>query len=110
MPHTPMIRVAPRRDSTNGARHMAQAKTMCETIHAVRREGMNCPAFCTKVASLTGGRAVKGGSSPSGLFTTKGSRTDMMNVMTEKPMSASEPTRPTSPVMSLEFFAEAGAS
>lgn len=89
---------------------MAAANIPCEMVHAVRSEGFSCPAFSTKVANFAGGRAVKDGSSPSGLLTTKGSKTDMMNVTTEKPMSASEPMRPTCPVMSLEALTEAGAS
>lgn len=110
MPHTPMMRVALRRDETKGARHMAAAKTPWEMVHAVRSEGLKRPAFSTKVAIFAGGRAVNGGSSPSGLLTTKGSSTDMMNVMIEKPINASEPMRPTCPVMSSEALTEAGAS
>lgn len=110
MPHTPMIRVALCRDCTKGARHIAPANTPWLIVHAVRRLGLNFSMLCAKVAIFGGGRAVKGGSSPSGLFTTNGSRTDMINVMIEKPMSASEPMRPTCPVMSFEALTEAGAS
>lgn len=110
MPQMPMMRVALRRDWTKGARHMAAAKTPCEIVHAVRREGLNFPAFSTRVASFAGGRAVKGGSSPSGLLTMKGSRTDMMKVTTENPINASEPMRPTCPVISSDSLTAAGAS
>jgi hypothetical protein len=95
MPQTPMMRVALRRDVTKGARTMEPANTPCETVHAVRREGLNFSMLSANEASLAGGRAVKRGSASSGLLTTKGSKTDMMNVIIEKPIKANEPMRPT---------------
>ncbi len=105
-----MISVALRKDETNGARTMALAKMQCDATYAVNSEGLNFSTLPTKVAILAGGRAVKGGSSSSGLLMTKGSRTDMIKVMIEKPMSAKEPMRPTWPVMSFEALTSAGAS
>lgn len=110
MPHTAMISVALRREVTKGARIMALANTQCEMMYAVRREGLNFSMPSTKEASFAGGRAVYGGSASSGLLTTKGSSTDMMNVMMENPMSAREPMRPTWPVISSEALTSAGAS
>jgi negative regulator of replication initiation len=64
-----------------------------------------------KPMMLFGGREVKFGHfSSSGLWTKKGSRTDMKNVMIEKAMRAVEPIRPTLPVRSPAALTSAGAS
>jgi hypothetical protein len=91
-----MMSVALRRDWTNGARIIEAAKTPCDSIHAVRREGLYFSALLASEEIPTGARTVNAGApSPSGLCTTHGSKTDMMNVTIEKPTSAMDPIRPT---------------
>jgi hypothetical protein len=91
-----MMRVALRKDWTNGARIIEHAKTPCDIVHAVRREGLYFSALAASEEVLAGERDVNVDTlSPSGLCTTHGSKTDIMNVTIEKPTSAMDPIRPT---------------
>ena len=98
--------VAIRKLRTKGAKHIAPAKMMWLNCQAVRRSGLPRFSAVTKGAKgprKAGGRGVNGREGEaSGDFTTKGRRIDAMKVMMEKMTSEREPTRPTSPRVSLE--------
>ena len=68
-PATATRRVATRRDSTNGAASMANAKTKCDIRNAVVRSGfwsLNCSRNSMALATVLGGRGVYGSRSCSG--------------------------------------------
>ena len=85
---------------------MAPAKMIWLNCQAVRRSGLRLSSAVTKGARgprKAGGRGVNGREREwSGDLTMKGSRTDAMKVIMEKMTSEREPTRPTSPSVSLE--------
>lgn len=109
-PHNPTITVAPCNDRTNGAINIDPAKITCEHVHAVSKLGLYFSNSKTSGAMLAGGRGVNSAVSAAGFLTNHGSMTDITKVMTEKPMKARLPVRPTSPVRSPDCFTERGAS
>jgi len=110
IPHTETRMVAMRRDLTNGARHMAEAKMRWLYIQAVRRSGLYLLIVATNGAILGGGLGVNPRFSLSGDLTTQGRRTEPTKVMTENITREKEPMRPTSPRVSVEFSTEACSS
>ena len=91
---------------TKGAIHMAPAKMIWLNCQAVTRSGFRLSSEVTKGARgprKAGGRGVNGREREiSGDLTRNGRRMDAMKVMIEKMTSEREPTRPTSPSVSLE--------
>ena len=86
--------------------HIAPAKMIWLTCHAVRRSGLRLLTAVTKGAKgprKAGGRGVNGREREvSGDLTIKGRSIDAMKVIMENMTSEREPTRPTSPRVSFE--------
>ena len=107
MPQTDTMIVAMRRDLTKGAKHIAAAKIRWLHCHAVRRSGLWFWNRVTRGPKPGGGRGVNGRllAEDSGASTSQGSVTEAMNVMMENMTRDREPTRPTSPRVSVEALA-----
>lgn len=101
--------VAMWRDLTNGVSPIANAKIRWLYIQAVTRSGLYFAMVVTSGAIVGGGRGVNRPLSKSGDFTSQGSVTEAVSVMMEKMTREREPTRPTSPSLSVDSEVEASA-
>lgn len=97
------------RDLTNGVSPIANAKIRWLYIQAVTRSGLYFAMVVTNGAIVGGGRGVNRPLSKSGDFTSQGSVTEAVSVMMENMTRESEPTRPTSPSLSVDSEVEASA-
>ena len=106
IPQMETMMVAICRERTKGARHIAAAKMRWLHCQAVRRSGLYLLRAEIMGVNVGGPRGVKRRRSWSGDWTTKGRMTEPRKVMMEKTTREREPTRPTSPRVSLEAVAE----
>lgn len=97
------------RDLTNGVSPIANAKIRWLYIQAVTRSGLYFAMVVTNGAIVGGGRGVNRPPSISGDFTSQGSVTEAISVMMENMTREREPTRPTSPSLSVDSEVEASA-
>lgn len=97
------------RDLTNGVSPIANAKIRWLYIQAVTRSGLYFAMVVTNGAIVGGGRGVNRPLSKSGDFTSQGSVTEAVSVMMENMTREREPTRPTSPSLSVDSEVEASA-
>lgn len=102
IPQMETMMVAICKERTKGAKHIAPAKIRCDHCQAVRRSGLFLFRVSIRGARVGGPRGVNLRRSWSGDWTTKGRRTEPAKVMIEKTTRERDPTRPTSPRVSLE--------